>query len=264
MPHELVIASAACATVAFACWLLSIVTREYSWVDRLWSIVPIGYVAYFAVASGYRPRAVLIAVLVAVWGARLTFNFARKGGYARGGEDYRWAVLRARMPPAAYQVFNVLFIAGYQNLLLLLISAPAFVASQSTRPLGAVDGALTLGFLGCTLGELVADQQQWDFHQAKAARKARGEAGPDFNAAGLWRYSRHPNFFFEQAQWWVLVAFAATSTGVWLQPSAIGAVLLTLLFFGSTRFTEELTLQKYPSYASYQRQTPMWGWWRWS
>ena len=88
----------------------------------------------------------------------------------------------------------------------------------------------------------------------------RGEA-TGFCTEGLFAWSRHPNFFFEQAQWWVLVAFAATSTGNWLQPSALGAFLLTLLFFGSTRFTEELTLKKYPSYAEYQRTTPRWGWW---
>ena len=55
-----------------------------------------------------------MAVLVTAWGARLTFNFARKGGYT-GMEDYRWAVLRGRMKPWQFQLFNLFFIVLYQN-----------------------------------------------------------------------------------------------------------------------------------------------------
>ena len=84
-----------------------------------------------APASVLDPRLLLMTALVALWGGRLTFNFARKGGYRKGGEDYRWAVVRRRMPTRAFAVFNVLFIAGYQNLLLLLISLPACVTGPS-------------------------------------------------------------------------------------------------------------------------------------
>lgn len=122
----------ACGAVAFACWLLSVITREYSWVDRIWSIVPQCYVAYFAYCSDFKdPRLVMILVLTTLWGLRLTFNFARKGGYKKGGEDYRWAALRARMQPWQYQVFNVFFIAGYQNLLLFLLAVPAWLAFRA-------------------------------------------------------------------------------------------------------------------------------------
>src|SRR5687767_7939531 len=105
----------ACAVVAGVCWLLSLVSRECSWTDRLWSITPIGYVAWFASRTGWQdPRLVVMTVLVAAWGIRLTLNFARKGGYRRGGEDYRWGVLRTRMKPWQFQLFNLAFIAGYQ------------------------------------------------------------------------------------------------------------------------------------------------------
>ena len=67
-------------------------------------------------------------VLGALRGARLTFNFARKGGYAPGGEDYRWAIPRARMAPWQFQVFNFLFVSVYQNVVLLLITLPAHTA----------------------------------------------------------------------------------------------------------------------------------------
>ena len=88
-----------CAALTAATWIASIATREYSWVDRIWSIAPIVYVWVFAIATAFDARLVLMAALVTIWGLRLTFNFARKGGYRPGGEDYRWAVLRGRMAP---------------------------------------------------------------------------------------------------------------------------------------------------------------------
>src|SRR5258705_13086630 len=110
------------AGVCVAVWLLSVLTREHSWVDRIWSVIPVVYVAVFAGMEGYADaRLDTVLVLVALWGGRLTFNFARKGGYARGGEDYRWAVLRARMPGWRFELFNLGFITIYQNLILLLI-----------------------------------------------------------------------------------------------------------------------------------------------
>ncbi|WP_460772320.1 DUF1295 domain-containing protein [Microbacterium sp. GXF7504] len=252
------------AAVSAACWVLSLVTKDTSWVDRAWSIVPVLYVwvfAGFGLAAGVdAARLVLMAVLVTLWGARLTFNFARKGGYT-GMEDYRWAILRAKMPPAWFQLFNVGFIVLYQNLLLVLISLPALVALAHPTPLGAWDAVLAVLFLGFLVGESVADQQQWDFHQAK--RRAGGHLEPGFLTTGLFRYSRHPNFFFEQAQWWVLYGFAAvaaSAAGFWagvLNWSVVGAVLLTVLFTGSTIFTESISAGKYPAYAEYRRRTSM-------
>lgn len=248
---------AACVGVAFACWLLSIVTREYSWVDRLWSLVPIGYVGWFAYAAGFTPRLSLMSALVLAWCARLTFNFARKGGYAKGGEDYRWAELRKRMSPAAFQVFNVFFIAGFQNLLLLGITLPAWrAASLGDTPLGPLDVVLCFAFLALLVGETLADEQQWRFQNDKRARRERGETiEHEFVTTGLFRYSRHPNFFCEQAMWWTFAGFTLAAGGGWLDWTWLGALVLTALFQGSTNFTEELSLRKYPAYADYQRTT---------
>jgi steroid 5-alpha reductase family enzyme len=238
---------AASGVVALACWALSVATREYSWVDRLWSIVPIGYVAWFAFASGLPSRACLLALLVLAWGVRLTFNFARKGGYAKGGEDYRWVELRARMSKPAFAAFNLAFIAGFQNALLFAITLPA--SHVSTQPLGSRDLALSALFVVLLIGETIADEQQWRFQNEKKARRARGETiTHEFITTGLFRFSRHPNFFCEIAIWWTFAAFA-------LDWTCLGALVLTALFQGSTRFTEELSLRKYPSYAAYQRTT---------
>lgn len=247
------------AGVSLFTWVASLLTGDHSWVDRIWSIVPIAYVATFWAATGFTdPRLLVMTVLVLLWGARLTFNFARKGGY-RGVEDYRWPILRERMSPAQFQVFNLLFIVVFQNALLLLISLPALVAFENRgTPLGPIDLALAALFLAFLVGEFVADQQQWDFQRAKAATiAAGGEPERRFVTTGLWRFSRHPNFFFEQAQWWVLYLMGAAALGSALHWTIVGPVLLTALFIGSTRFTEEITLGRYPEYAEYQHRTSM-------
>jgi steroid 5-alpha reductase family enzyme len=246
-----------CAGTIVVCWLLSLLTREYSWVDRVWSVMPPVYVAWFALsAEQFDARLWAMASLSALWGARLTFNFARKGGYARGGEDYRWAQLRTRMSRAAFQVFNFFFVAVFQNVLLLGISSPALVALRAqTRPFGAVDALLCVLFLVLLAGESLADEQQWRFQTDKQARRARGEpVAREFLTQGLFRYSRHPNFFCEQAMWWTFYAFGAWASGRWINLTILGPLVLTALFHGSTGFTEAISLKKYPDYARYQAQ----------
>lgn len=248
-----VVAAIAAAVVLFV-WIASLITRDNSWVDRLWSIVPVVYVWVFAAFAGLAdPRLNVMAVLVTLWGARLTFNFARKGGYS-GVEDYRWPILRERMRPWQFQLFNFFFIALYQNVILLLIALPALTAFEHrSTPFGVLDAVAAVVFVGLLIGETVSDQQQWNFHRAKRAGGA--DFRPRFLQSGLWRYSRHPNFFFEQAQWWVLFLFGAIAAGSLAQWTVIGAVLLTALFVGSTIFTESITRSRYPEYADYQAVT---------
>jgi steroid 5-alpha reductase family enzyme len=247
------IAGAVCALT----WLASLITKDTSWVDRIWSIVPVVYVWVFAASAGLMDaRLDVMAVLVTLWGVRLTFNFARKGGY-RGVEDYRWPVLRQRMSPTQFQLFTIFFIVIYQNMLLVLITLPALTAFENRRtPFGILDAIVAAVFMAFLVGETVADQQQWSFQAWKKAETADGRvANPRFLQSGLFRFSRHPNFFFEQAQWWTLFLFGAIAAGSLLQWTVLGALQLTLLFVGSTAFTEGITLGKYPEYADYQRRT---------
>jgi len=243
--------------IIVATWLLSIVTKNYSWVDRLWSVLPPIYVGVVAAQLHFADaRLNLMTALTTLWGARLTYNFARKGGYDPREEDYRWAVLRARLGPTKFQLFNATFIAPYQNVLLFLMAAPAHTAWTHQSPLGPLDVALAILFVVLLVGETVADEQQWRFHLAKAAAKARGETlDPAFCTTGLFRFSRHPNFFCEISMWWVVYAFALSASGSFFDPSGIGALLLTLLFLGSTSFTERISAAKYPAYARYQETT---------
>ncbi|MDQ1577633.1 MAG: hypothetical protein QOE21_320 [Microbacteriaceae bacterium] len=239
-------------------WVASLLTNDHSWVDRLWSIVPVAYVWVFTIFAGLQDiRLDVMAVLVTLWGARLTFNFARKGGYS-GVEDYRWAVLRGQMKPWQFQVFNLLFIVLVQNAILVLIALPAMTAYEHRTPFGAWDAGLAIVFLGMLVGETIADEQQWRFQSWKKAERAAGrEPEPRFLRDGLFAVSRHPNFFFEQAEWWVFFFFGAVAAGSVLQLTVLGPLLLTALFIGSTNFTEGISRSRYPEYADYQRTTSM-------
>src|SRR4051812_40466632 len=85
----------------------------------LLSLGPAFYVSFFAVLphvlrnEPWDARLLLMFGLVALWGTRLTYNFARKGGYSLSAEDYRWPVLRKKLTPVQFELLNVTFIAFY-------------------------------------------------------------------------------------------------------------------------------------------------------
>jgi steroid 5-alpha reductase family enzyme len=253
-PLHLVIVTSliACAL----CWLASLITGDTSWVDRIWSIIPVVYLWEFAGKAHLQNfRLNVMAILVTIWGARLTFNFARKGGYS-GVEDYRWQVLRDAMSKWQFQLFNLFFIVLYQNFLLVLISLPALTAfNHQSRGFTRWDLLWAVLFFLFTLGETIADQHQWNFHKWKGAEISAGrKPDPQFMQSGLFKFSRHPNYFFEVGQWWILFLFSAVAAGSINQWTIIGAIFLTLLFMGSTSFTEKITLSKYPEYAEFQKR----------
>jgi steroid 5-alpha reductase family enzyme len=257
-PSPLFVAAIACAVLSAGCWFVSVVTGNYSQVDRLWSIAPPLYVGWFAGRAGFGDlRLDLMAVLVAVWGARLTYNFARKGGYRADSEDYRWAAVRRRVGPVGFQLLNATFVAPGQNVLLLLLSLPAARAFERRgSPLGALDAAAAAGFLIFVAGEAIADEQQWRFQSDKRARRDRGEpVTSEFVTTGLFRCSRHPNFFCEMGLWWSFSLFSLAAGAGVADLAMLGAPLLTLLFQGSTALTEQLSAKKYPAYAAYQATT---------
>jgi steroid 5-alpha reductase family enzyme len=252
--NPLFVALYTAAGVCLFVWIASLISHDHSWVDRIWSIIPVAYVWIFAGAAGLaNARLDVMAALVTIWGARLTFNFARKGGYS-GVEDYRWPILRSRMANWQFELFNFFFIVIWQNIILLLIALPALTAYEHrATPFGIWELVVALVFIGLTVGETVADQQQWNFQSWKKSEKDAGrDPRPRFVQTGLWRFSRHPNFFFEQAQWWTLFFFGVIAAGSILQWTVAGAFLLTTLFIGSTIFTESITKSRYPEYAEYQ------------
>lgn len=99
--------------------IVSEVNKNYSQVDRLWSILPVIYNCHYALwahQSGIPSQRLdhVMAVTV-LWGARLTFNYWRKGGYSVGSEDYRWNIVKDYVGPYVMFIFNIVFISLAQN-----------------------------------------------------------------------------------------------------------------------------------------------------
>jgi steroid 5-alpha reductase family enzyme len=252
------------------CFVVGEISRNNSQVDKLWSIVPIYYVWHMTLlAPELSERMVLMAILVTIWGARLTFNFARRGAYTwrfwAGEEDYRWEELRKR--PGfnnnfIWGLFNLFFISAYQNILIFSFTVPilATLSDQANPALNGVDYLLAALLLFAVAIEFVADQQQYFFQTEKYRRIKAGEALGDYEkgfvSTGLWGIVRHPNYAMEQSIWVIFYLFSVNATGQWVNWTIGGCVLLLILFKGSSDFSEELSANKYPAYKDYQKNVP--------
>jgi len=275
-PHHLAVSS--CLFVSVITFVASTLTRNYSQTDKVWSVVPFLY-TWMAVCDA---RTLVMAIVATIWGFRLTWNFNRRGGYKwppwDGDEDYRWqflqdgALLETLKNKFAWAVFNLTFISFYQNVLLLLISTPSFVAWSAAKspecldsftPWGSIDSVATVLFLLFVTLESVADNQQWAFQKEKKRRLALGEElvgeyADGFCQSGCFAIVRKPNYAAEQAIWISFYLYSVSATGgYWLNYSSVGSVLLVLLFQGSGWFTENITLTRHPKYTQYQKRVPL-------
>ena len=254
-----------CGSAVF-CFVVGELTGNNSQMDKLWSLLPIAYTWVIAFRGGLQTRLVVMAVLATLWGLRLTFNFARKGAYRlkfwEGEEDYRWAVLRAKkefQPHWKWMIFNLFFISIYQNALVLMTTFPALVLMSVDKPFGLVDGLVSALMLGFIVYETIADEQQWAFQTTKWKMIKEGKKleelpapyNKGFNTVGLWNVSRHPNYFAEQGTWFAFYLFTIGGGMSLFNWSIIGALLLIVLFLGSSAFAEEISASKYPEYARY-------------
>ena len=247
-----------CLILAALCWILTLATRDYSWVDRVWQIVPGVYCVIVAADLDFESTRInVMTTLVVLWGARLSFNLARKGGFRVGVEDHRWTPVREKSGPVGFQILNLVFVAFGQMLLIWLFTAPIHQAwSSSDAPLNALDALAIVLFAVFLAGETVADEQMWRFQQDKKRRIAAGETiSEPFMRTGLFRYCRHPNYLCEMGMWAVFYLFAVAASGAWFHWSGLGFLLLYALFAGSIPLGESISVGRYPSYRDYQATT---------
>jgi len=255
--------------VTLVCFIVSEITRNYSQVDKLWSLMPIAYAGITLAAFPDSPRLWLMTILVAVWGLRLSYNFSRKGGYNkipwRGEEDYRWKIMRNQ--PALngrfrFGIFNLLFISFYQQFLIMLFSTPLLLAAQfNGKPFSIYDAIPAFFMAVFIITETIADNQLFSFQQQKKNHRPKETRFEEslrkgFISQGLFSNVRHPNFASEQAIWLSFYFFSVTASGDWLNWTAIGVLLLILIFQGSSVLTENISCNKYPEYVAYQKAVP--------
>lgn len=243
--HIWFVGLAATALPAIACWLLSLPLRDASLVDRVWSLLFVSAALVYAWLVGpAAPRVTLTLVPLLLWAIRLAlFITARNWGH---GEDRRYQQIRQRNEPGfAFKSLYLVF--GLQALLAWIISLPLLGSIAGQRPPGWRDLPGLLLWLTGFLVEVVAD---WQLAQFRRNPDNRGAV----MASGLWRYSRHPNYFGECCLWWgfYLLALAA---GAWW--SIVAPLLMTLLLLrvsGVTLLEKDIS-ERRPAYRDYIART---------
>ncbi|GAB6195107.1 DUF1295 domain-containing protein [Lysobacter xanthus] len=229
-------------------WLWQWRTRNAGLVDVLWSLgVGGSAVALALVGDGAVLPRVLLGVLGGVWGLRLALHLGHR--VFTEAEDGRYAYLRAHWNGSQVRFF--LFFQ-LQALLVPLFALP--FAAVARAPGGGPGGWLVAGvaiWLLALAGEGIADRQLARF---RADASNRGRTCRD----GLWRYSRHPNYFFEWLHWFAYAALAAGSPWWWMAAAGPVVMYVFLRWISGIPFTEAQALRtRGDDYADYQRTTPM-------
>ena len=236
-------------TAATLLWMLSLTLRDASIADVCWGL---GFVLlawlYCVLSPALTPRSWLVAALITLWGGRLALHIFRRNHGK--GEDPRYQAMRASHGPAFWwrSLFTVFWLQG---VILWFVALPLLVAARASQPaaLTVVDALGVLLFAVGFAFEVVGDYQLARF---KAEASNRGTVLD----RGLWRYTRHPNYFGDATMWWGLYVIAASTPGGWL--TVLSPSLMTLLLLrvsGVTLLEEGLKASK-PGYREYIARTP--------
>ncbi len=236
---------AALGLFAAAGWLLSLPLRNVSIVDSLWSLMfLLAASVYLAGQASVGPRAWLVITLVAVWSIRLAAYITwRNHGQ---GEDFRYRKMRADNDPGfAFKSLYIVF--GLQAALAWAVSLPLLAAIGSSTPLGWLDAAGAGLWLVGMVFEAGGDWQLSRFRRDPANRGKVLDTG-------LWRYTRHPNYFGDFCVWWGLFLIALSAGGWW---SVAGPILMSVLLLkvSGVALLEKDIGERRPAYQAYVRRT---------
>jgi steroid 5-alpha reductase family enzyme len=226
-------------------WIASVAKGDVSIVDSLWSLLFLAAaIAYVHFSNVKTERAYLMLGLVAFWALRLAIYLTiRNWGEP---EDYRYQKIRkSNSPNFAFKSLYIVFLL--QGVLAWIVSLPLLAAATGVQTLGVLDyvgGAIA--FLG-TLFEAIAD---WQLARFKADDSNRGKVMD----RGLWRYTRHPNYFGECCVWWGFYLIAISAGGWW---SLVGPLVMTtlLLKVSGVAMLEKDIGKRRPEYREYIERT---------
>jgi steroid 5-alpha reductase family enzyme len=227
-------------------YLVHLRTRNAAIVDVGWAVgLPIAALWHIW-RPGTGQAAWLLAGLTAVWGLRLAgYLFVTR--VMTPHEDGRYVALREGWGTAAPWKFFIFFQA--QAVLDLVLSIPAWLVARSGADIGPAAVLGTVIWSVAVTGEAIADRQLASFRREP---RNRGRVCDH----GLWKYSRHPNYFFEWLVWVGYACFAATAPDGWLAWSAPALMLYFLFKITGIPATEAQALKtKGEAYRRYQRST---------
>jgi steroid 5-alpha reductase family enzyme len=236
----------AAVTLMLTAWLLSLRLRDAGVIDGFWGS---GFVLltwiYWALAGGTAERKLLLAVLVTVWGCRLSLHIIRRNHGKP--EDYRYGEMREKHGER-FPIVSLFTVFLLQAGLLWVLSAPLLQGQWAPAPLGLLDLAGIALFAVGLFFESVGDRQLARF------RAEPGNRGKVLRT-GLWRYTRHPNYFGDAVVWWGFFLIAlATPGSAW---TVFSPILMTffLLKVSGVVLLEKKLVRTRPEYADYVART---------
>jgi len=229
-------------------WVASLVRHDVSLVDRMWSLMIAGpALVYAAQTSWATPRAIAVQVLVLAWGLRLAAYITwRNWGH---GEDRRYQQIRARNEPH-FALKSLVIVFALQMALAWIVTAPTLAALAGRRALGALDVAGIAVALVGFLFEAIGDAQMAAF------RRDVGNRGRVMDR-GLWRFTRHPNYFGEACFWWGVWLIALAAGGVVAAWTVVSPLLMTVLLLkvSGVAMLEKDIGERRPAYRDYIART---------
>jgi steroid 5-alpha reductase family enzyme len=232
--------------IAVATWLVSLVKRDASIIDPVWSLLFIAAAVAYAVTSGAPggARRGVILVLVIVWGLRLSgFLLVRNWGEP---EDKRYQAMRERTGPR-FPLISLVKVFLFQGLLAWLISLPLLAAVDGEPGLGWLDA---VGIVVWLVGFVFEAGGDWQLARFKADPANAGRVMD----RGLWRYTRHPNYFGDFTQWWGYFLIGLAAGGWWAIPGPLIMSVLLLRVSGVSLLEKGLEKSR-PGYAEYVART---------
>ncbi|MET0378866.1 MAG: DUF1295 domain-containing protein [Spongiibacteraceae bacterium] len=235
------LALAALALLGVLLWLVSLRKQDVSIIDSAWSLFQlIAALIYFANLPAVAARATLVLALVAVWSLRLAGYITwRNWGHP---EDHRYRAMRARNQPH-FEWKSLYLVFGLQALLAWLLSVPSLIAMTDTAPLAWPDYAGALLFIVGFGFESIGD-----FQLARFKREAKNRH--QVMATGLWRYTRHPNYFGEFCMAWGLYVIACATGGWWTVFAPLLITFLLLKVSGVALLEKDIG-ERRPAYRDY-------------
>jgi steroid 5-alpha reductase family enzyme len=238
-------------------WMISLIQRSSWLIDPYWTLLPPLLAWFYLVHPLSTPdpgRAVLACSVLLVWSARLTWSyFRREHGRFGYREDWRYAKMRLERPYFWLEQLFVVYIV--QHLMLVGISLPFWAIAFRDVPFGGLDLAF---FLLASLGIAIAgaaDRQLDAFMRENELRRQQGESKIPVLDRGIWKTSRHPNYFGEQLFWWSIAGFGLVCGEAWV---AIGTAFNSIVLAGVTIMTERRMLavpERREAFEAYRRRT---------
>ena len=228
---------------AYGGWLLSLKKNNVTHVDIMWSLFFVLNALYFYTAFTPSLRSTLILFLVLLWGLRLSVYLAiRNWGKS---EDARYLKIRQNNEPN-FRYKSAYIIFGFQSILAWIVGSILFMAIKNDHPLTWLDSLGLLITLCGIIYESIADYQLMQF---KNDIKNRGK----LLQSGLWKLSRHPNYFGEILVWW---GFFITTLVTGIHFNLIAPLLMTFLIlrFSGVTLLEANLIKKFNGYDDYQKK----------